>query len=170
MVDFDAGRIHRGELVAAGGAVLLLAALFILTWFRGGSPPSVSLDGWQALSTIRWLLLLTVAACAALVLLTASERAPALPVTASLVTLLLGDLSAVALLFRVIDHPGLHSQIGVYVGLVAALAIGYGGYLSLRTESSPFGDPESIETVSLAPSRTSSTEPTESTPAGRSEP
>ena len=32
----------------------------------------------------------------------------------------------------------------MYVGFVAALAVAYGGYLSLRTESSPFGDPSSI--------------------------
>ena len=39
---------------------------------------------------------------------------------------------------------------GIYLGLIAAVAIAYGGYLSMRAESSPFGDPASVETVRTA--------------------
>jgi hypothetical protein len=123
---------------------------------------SVSLDGWHALSTTRWFLLVAIAASLALVLLTASQRAPALPVFASMLACVLGGLSSLLLLYRLIDHPDLTARAGIYVGFVAALAIGYGGYLALRTETSLFGDPSSIETVSAgrAPSG----------PAGRAEP
>ncbi|HWF36769.1 MAG TPA: hypothetical protein VG295_15415 [Solirubrobacteraceae bacterium] len=147
---FDAGRIRRGEIVAGGGGVLLLAGLFVLPWYavRGPAGELRLLDGWQALTTTRWVLLVTIAAALALVFLTASRRSPALPVVASMLSCLLGGLSTVLLLFRVIDHPGLSARAGIYIGFVAALAIGYGAYLALRTEGSWFGDPGSIKTVS----------------------
>jgi hypothetical protein len=177
-VGFDADRMHRGELIAAGGAILLLAALFFLPWFAlsaGGGLTStaamrVSLDGWHALTTTRWVLLLTIGVTIALVVFTASQRAPALPVTSSLLTCVFGGLASLLVVFRLIDHPGLTARAGVYVGLAAALAVAYGGYLSLRTESSPFGDPRSIETVAIGRTQSGSGGRTESTPAGRSGP
>jgi hypothetical protein len=177
-VEFDAGRIRRGEVVAAGGAIVLLAALFLVPWFRVAAPGGVgsraglrvSLDGWQALTTTRWVLLLTIAACLLLVLLTVSRRAPAIPAVSSMVTCVLGGVSLLVLVYRIVDHPGLESRVGIYLGLVAVLAIGYGGYLSLRTESSPFGDPRSIETVSPGPARAGAEGREKSTSAGRSGP
>jgi hypothetical protein len=176
-VGFD-GRMHRGEFIAAGGGIVLLAALFFLPWFdvrAGGRLTSrasvpVSLDGWHALTTTRWILLLMLVATAALVVLTASQRSPALPVTSSLLTCVLGGMATLLLLFRLVDHPGLAVRAGMYVGFVAALAVAYGGYLSLRTESSPFGDPSSIETVPSGRTQSGSAGPTESTSAGRSGP
>jgi hypothetical protein len=169
-VGFDAVSKNKGELIAAGGAVVLLAALFFLPWFDVGGRVAastgipMSLDGWQALTAIRWVLLLAITASLALALLTVSQRAPALPVTTSMLTCVLGVLASLLLAFRAIDHSGLSARSGIYVGFVAALAIAYGGFRSLRTESSPFGDPRSIETVSAAPARK------ESTSAGRSGP
>ncbi|MDQ6776598.1 MAG: hypothetical protein M3071_10375 [Actinomycetota bacterium] len=173
---FDVGRLRRGELVAGGGGVVLLVALFVLPWFVTGGPVgrfhpishgSVSLDGWQALTTSRWVLLVTVAASIALVLLTASPRAPALPVVSSMLSCVVGGLSSLLLLYRLIDHGGLAARAGIYVGFVAALATGYGGYLSLRTEGSSFGDPRSIETVSAGRAQSGSAGRVEPTSAGR---
>ena len=174
---FDVGRMRRGELVAAGGAVLLLVALFALPAFavRSGGTLAVtgragmSLDGWQALTSTRWVLLITIVACVALVVLAVSQRAPAVPVTVALVSCLLGDLSSLLLLYRLIDHPGLTARSGIYLGLVGALAIGYGGYRTLRTEGSSFGDPRTIETVSMGRPRSDPAERTQSTsvPADR---
>jgi hypothetical protein len=176
-VAFDAGRMHKGELIAAGGAVLLLAALFLLPWFdvAGSRPGStagvpVSLDGWQALTTTRWVLLLAIASSLALALLTASQRPPAIPVATSVLTCVLGALAGLLLAFRVIDHPGLSARSGLYIGFVAGLAVAYGGFLSLRTESSSFGDPGTIETVSGAATESGSAGRTQSTSAGRSGP
>ena len=176
----DAGRVRRGELIAASGGVLLFAALFLLPCFGVREPAGrlasasaaasavvASLDGWNSLTTTRWILLVTIAAAVTLVILTASQRAPAVPVTASLFTCLLGILSSLVLLYRVIDHAGLAARAGVYVGLVGALAVGYGGYVSLRTEGSSFGDPRSIEIVPLGPTAPGPAERAGSTSAGR---
>jgi hypothetical protein len=163
-VGFDAGKIRKAELVTGGGGVLLLADLFLLPWLevRG-----VSLDGWHVLTTSRWVLLVAVAAAFALVILTVLRRTPALPVLASMVTFLLGGLASLLLLYRIIHHPGFTACVGIYVGFVAALAIGYGGYLALRTERSSFGDPRSIETVPAGSSEPGSAGRAEPTSAGR---
>jgi hypothetical protein len=175
-VGFDVGRVRRGELVAGGGGVLLLVALLVLPWFATAGPVgrlhevsagSMSLDGWQALTTSRWVLLITVASSIALVLLTVSQRSPALPVVASTLTCLLGGLASLLLLYRIIEHGALSARAGIYVGFVAALVVAYGGYLSLRTEASPFGDPRSIETVSIERAQSGSAGRGEPTSAGR---
>lgn len=163
---FDAGRLRRGELIAAGGGIVLLVALFLLPWFEFGGAPgrlaansraSASLDGWRSLTDIRWILLIAIVVSLALVLFTATRRSPAIPVTLSMLTCMLGGLSSLLVIYRLIDHPGAASgaaptvaRPGIYLGLIAAVAIAYGGYLSMRAESSPFGDPASVETVRTA--------------------
>lgn len=162
-----AGRLRTGELIAGGGAVVLGAALFLLPWFgvsgAGGGlaqrpgAVSASFDGWHSLTDARWILLITIAVSVALVVSTTTRRSPAVPVALSMFTCLLGGLSSLLVLYRTVDHPGIASggaavvgKPGVYLGLVAAMALAYGGYLSLRTEGSPFVDPASIETVRVA--------------------
>ena len=49
-----------------------------------------SLTGWQALTDLRWLLLVTIVAAVALVFAQVTRRAPAIPVTMSLIVMLLG--------------------------------------------------------------------------------
>lgn len=171
-MDFNAGRVRRGEAIAGGGGIVLLAVLLFLPWFARRAPDGrvASLDGWHALTTTRWILLVTIVAAVAVVLLTASRRAPAIPVVASMLACVLGVVSSLLLLFRIIGHPGLTARAGVYVGLLAALAVGYGGYLSLRTERGSPGDPRAIETVALGHDPETSAGETESTSAGRPAP
>lgn len=170
---FDAGRLSRGELVAGGGGALLFASLFFLPWFaipaRTGrlAGASASLDGWHALTTTRWIMVVTIAVSASVVLLTATRRAPAVPITLSMLCWVLGGLSSLLLLYRIVDHPGLSARAGIYVGVIAALAVGYGGYVSLRTEGSTFGDPRTVETVPPGGTQSGSAGRTESTSAGR---
>jgi hypothetical protein len=168
--------VHKGELVAAGGGILLLASMFLLPWFAvdaGGrlAPGArVSLDGWHALTTTRWVLLVTIAVSVALLLVTASRRSPAIPVTSSLVSCVFGGLSTLLLIYRLVDHPGLDPRAGAYVGLAMALTLGYGSYVSLRTESTPVLDPPLIETVRIGQTQPGPGERTGSTSAGRSGP
>jgi hypothetical protein len=154
--------------------------MFFVPCFATPAPSrghAASLDGWQALSTTRWVLLVTVAVSLALVVLTATRRAPAVPVAFAMFAFLTGDLASLMLLYRVVHHPGLSARAGIYIGLAAALAVAYGGYRSLRTEGGAFDDPGAIETVSVdrpaAGARgrreSSSTGRRESSSTGRSE-
>lgn len=130
-MDFDAGRLRRGELLAGTGAVLLVVFLVAGKWYGHGA---TSRTGWQALTALRWLLLVTIAAALALAAAQVICRSPAIPVTLSLIVALLGPISVLALIYRVLINAPAHEQAGAYLGLLSAVAIAYGGYLSLREE------------------------------------
>jgi hypothetical protein len=161
-VDLDPARLRRGEWLAGAGGLALLISTFALPWYAVKAPyrPTASLlgvatsrDGWTSLSNIRWLLVVTALAALALVYLQVSRRAPALPATFSIIVMVLGLISILILVYRVlINEPGPDSvvdqRIGAYLGLVAACVIMYGGYDSLRREGIAERDgPQEIETV-----------------------
>ena len=145
------------------GSVVLLASMFVLTWY-GLTPQlqsaattlgsSTSINGWDALTNARWLMLLTVACGLALVYLQAARRAPAIPVTLSVIVTVLGVLTMLVLVYRVlINEPGsdavVDQKAGAFVGLASAIAIAVGGYLSMRDEGIADKDAPDLETVSL---------------------
>ncbi|HEX4279930.1 MAG TPA: hypothetical protein VHZ27_04135, partial [Solirubrobacteraceae bacterium] len=104
-MDFDASRLRRGEWLAGASAVLLAIFLVGGKWYGGAGRTGGSLTGWQALTDLRWLLLVTIVAAVGLVFIQATRRAPALPVTMSLVVMLLGIVTVVALIIRVLIDP-----------------------------------------------------------------
>jgi uncharacterized membrane protein YoaK (UPF0700 family) len=133
-MEFDPSRLRRGELLAGASAVLLAILMVGVTWYGAASGNGGSRTGWQALTDLRWLLLVTIVAAVALVVVQASHRAPALPVTMSLVVMLLGIVTVLALVYRVLISPPPHQEVGAWLGLLSALGITVGGYLSLRQE------------------------------------
>jgi len=139
-MDFDASRLRRGEWLAGASAVLLAIFMVGGKWYGGAGRTGGSLTGWQALTDLRWLLLVTILAAVGLVFTQATRRAPALPVTMSLVVMLLGIVSVVALIIRVLIDPPPHEQAGAYLGLLSAIGIMLGGYFSLRQEGIARGD------------------------------
>jgi hypothetical protein len=95
--------------------------------------------GWDGLTNVRWLILVTVACGLLLVFLQASRKAPALPVSFSVIVTVLAVLTVLALIYRVlINEPGpdgyVDQQVGAFVGLVSSIALVYGGYASMRQE------------------------------------
>jgi hypothetical protein len=170
-MEFDASRLRSGELIAGASAVLLFIVMF-LSWYglkvNTGSLgtfalPNVSYDAWDAFSVIDLILLLTVIVALALVVTQATRRSPAIPVSLSVVTTTLAGLSVLLIVFRLIDPPSIVDvpavldahldrtlDIGIYLGLVAALGILYGGYRSMRVEGLAPRDARSeIETIKL---------------------
>jgi hypothetical protein len=157
-MDFDPARLRKGEMIVGASAVVLLASIFVLKWYRLrtvrlGVPTSV--DGWNGLTNLRWLLLVTALCGLALVFFQATRRAPAVPVTFSAIVVVLGLLSSLALIYRVlIDPPGPNNLIdqkaGGFVGLAVVLVLTWGAYLSIREEGTREHDgPGEIETVRL---------------------
>ena len=155
------GRLRRGELIAGASGAALLVFLFALHWYGVsgtfgrtlalGLHARTSWTGWQGLTYVRWLLLVTALVALGLAYFQAVERAPAIPVTLAVMTTVLGGLSALALIARVIDTPGNHlgRRAGVYLALAAAIGIAYGGFASLREESGADPAELEIETVGL---------------------
>jgi len=155
-------RLRRGELIAGASGLALILFMFALTWYavNGTLAPTLSLGlhqrtsftGWQGLTHLRWLLLVTALLALALAYFQATLRAPAVPVTLAAIVLVLGGLSALTLIYRVLINPpsgGLDQRAGAYLGLVAAIGIAYGGFASLREEDGPNPDVLEIETVRL---------------------
>lgn len=130
-MDLDPGRLRRGELLAGTGAVLLLVFLLAGKWYGHGGR---SRTGWEAVTDLRWLLLVTIVAALALALTQVARRSPAVPVTLSLTVTVLGLISVLALIYRVLVNPPANEQAGAILSLLSAIGLAYGGYLSLREE------------------------------------
>ena len=147
-MQIDFSRLRRGEWLAAVSAALLLICLLAIKWYgyRGG----VALNGWHALSHLRWLALVVIAGALLLAWTQASRRSPALPVTISMIVTTLGGLLVLALIYRVLLNAPATQKAGAFVGLAAAAGILVGAYASLRSEGiRPEDAPREIETVHL---------------------
>ena len=162
---FNPARLRKGEILVGAGSIVLLASMLLLKWFglsgtvasqaeHEGFPTSV--NGWHGLTTLRWFMLVTVVLGFALVYFQGTRRAPALPAAIGAIVLVVGLITLIALIYRVlINEPGPNSVIdqraGAFVGLIAALAIVAGGYLSLREEGIREADgPGEIPTIPLS--------------------
>lgn len=119
---------------------------------------SGTITGWNALSTLRWLILVTIVAGVALAFFQATRAAPALPVSLSVIVTVLAILTALGLIYRVlISVPGSDSLFeakpGGYLALACSLVLIYAGVRSMRVEA-PRADSErsaAIPTVDLGP-------------------
>jgi hypothetical protein len=139
----DTGRLTRGQTIAALGGVVLFVSLF-LDWYSldAGALGSVlggidlSASGWEAFSWVDLLCALTAIVAVGAALLTATSRTVAIPVGTSVVVAALGAVSAVVILYRIVNQPGPNDlivvEVGAYLGLIAAAAVGVGGWLEMR--------------------------------------
>jgi hypothetical protein len=160
-IDFT--RLRRGEIVAGAGGVLLFVFMFVPSWYSLNSTYSgtyaalshmTSWNGWWGLGGLRYLVLVTILAAVALAYFQAAERAPAIPVALAVIVTVLGGLTVLGSIYRLLAGPPsggsyLNTQAGPWLGLLASLVIAYGGYASLREEGGADPAALDIETVRL---------------------
>jgi hypothetical protein len=177
----DIARLRRSHRLIAGGGLALLVVMFLFKWFGasvsvdlpGGSAVSFSssVNAWHSLSDTRWLLLLTV--IAALLLAFAVARGQEPPVAAPAVLTGIAGLSAICVLYRILDHPhggaalaggsiSYGAKLGLYLGFIACTVIAYGAAQAIGDAGSTLG-------ASATPAG-SSTPEAGATPAGSSTP
>jgi hypothetical protein len=137
-----------GEAVAAASGTVLIADMVALKWygFAGAEGPiaprlatSTARSGWDALTTVRWLVVVTVGIAIAAYLIELARRMRsqhAVPYTGPLV-LASGAVTSGALLYRVlISLPGhgtiADQKLGALIGLAAAVGVAWGGFESSR--------------------------------------
>jgi CDP-diglyceride synthetase len=138
-------RLRFGEWLAAAAAVALVVFLFVLNWYNG-TPPR---NGWQALPTLRWLLLVSAALVIVTVLAQALARGPALSVALDVVSLVVTVVASLLLIVR-LATTGASLCPGAYLGLAAVLTMLVGVFASLRIEQGwPPGPDRPIEVVAL---------------------
>jgi hypothetical protein len=125
--------VGQGQVIAAGGGILLFIFLF-LPWF--GAPEADSLSGWEGQTTTDIYLLIT--AVVAVLAAVAGGGAVGPPgMTMNGATALLGAVGTILLLWLVvIDFPdGADRKIGLFLSLLAVIAIAVGGYMAAQADA-----------------------------------
>lgn len=154
----DLDKLSSGEKVAGVSAVLLFIFMFF-DWFTvevsGGSGVFTATatgggSAWDALEFIPIVLVVAILAALAVVGLRLTDSTYEPPISANAVVSVLGGLSVLLILYRIVDTPGAGSYpglsidvspaIGIFLGLLAAIGIAYGGYRAMQEEGASFGD------------------------------
>ncbi len=130
----EAKRVGQGRLIAGVGGLALFGFLF-LPWF---SAAGVNETGWQGQSsTDIYMLITAMVAVAAALPGTRAELVPG--ATMSGAAALLGGVATVLLIWlSFIDVPaGEGREVGIYLALVAAIAITIGALMSATPRTVP---------------------------------
>jgi hypothetical protein len=155
----DFTRLTVGEKIAGASGIALILIMFIFKWFGlefntdlGGLGLSAegSRNAWGSYGFIDIVLFITVVAAVSLALISASDSEVGLPVAASAIVAGLGTLSVVLVIISIISPPdfGLdlsgtgveHTRkIGVWLGLLAAIGVAYGGWRAMQEEGTSVG-------------------------------
>src|SRR4051794_10917311 len=117
----------------AGAAGVVLVLSLFLPWYGAGGE---TVSGWQALSVIDVVLALCALYGIALLAFVATQRTPAVPLAIAGFGAWAALVASLLVLIRIIDAPadGLGVEWGVWVALVAALALFTGMWRSLGDE------------------------------------
>jgi hypothetical protein len=151
-------KLSPGEKIAGGSAILLFIFMFF-DWFGvevsgvggfSGSVPGGGGNAWEALDFIPIVLVITIIAALVLAGLRLSDSTYEPPVPMSVIVTVLGVISVLLILFRIIDPPSFASfggvsvdatlSVGIFLGLISAAGIAYGGYSTMKEEGITFGD------------------------------
>jgi hypothetical protein len=141
-----ARRLTRGELVSAATGLVLLVLLFAVSWYGDDGSPGPghrivtgTETGWQALTAVRWLILVTVLVAFAAVAVHAASLTRQAVAGVRLALLALSAATALSLVVRVlIDLPApariVDQKLGAVLGLLAALGLAYGAIEAVREQ------------------------------------
>jgi hypothetical protein len=163
----DFTRLRLGEVTAAVSGLVLLFDLFVLKWYvftpagsgsKLNDATGVSLttlpgagtahNGWSSLTVLRWIILLTIIVALGLAVVTLTQRSTALPVSASVLATGMGVFTALLILYRIINQPGPNDlasvRLGAWLGFLAAVGVGCGGFQAMREEDSGAGAEDSL--------------------------
>jgi hypothetical protein len=134
--------------------VIMALALFVIDWHGAGRDRGRSIPGstiWQSTTDLRWGLLLTIVLGAAAVVAQAAFRAPAIPSTVDVITIVVAAVAVLVLVYKVVLHPGEREQFGAWLELIGALGLLGSSFLALRQEGIRTEDgPGEIPLVNLA--------------------
>jgi hypothetical protein len=152
----DVDKLNTGEKIAGVSAVLLFIVMFF-DWFGvevsgssgfSGTVPGAGGSAWDALDFIPIVLVVTIVVALINVFLRLSDSEYEPPVSMNVAVAVLGGLSALLVLFRIVDPPGFGTfggvsidatlEFGIFLGLIAAAGIAYGGYRGMQEEGSTF--------------------------------
>ena len=132
---FDASSVKRSTWIAGGGAVVLLISTFFSWWKVSALGFSVDASGWDTGALGKLVFFVALIAIALVVVDHMKVDISQLPVPVSLAVLGCGALSLLLVIIRYIDTPdGVSRAWGIYVAIVAAAVLTYGGWLKLQED------------------------------------
>jgi hypothetical protein len=144
----DISKLSQGEKIAAGSAIILAVVMFVFPWFElgngiAGALSSIGVDttynAWQSFGFINVVLLVTIVLAVGAAVVKATEMHIDFPL--STIVTMLGALSTILVLFRILDPPSEAARkYGVFLGVIFAAALTYGGWLSMQSEGTSFQD------------------------------
>jgi hypothetical protein len=154
----EVDKLSTGEKLSAVSALLLFVFMFFdwfgvevsgVPGFSGTVTGSSGGSAWDALDVIPIFLMLAivVAIGVAVIRLTDADVEP--PVSLNAIVAALGGLAVLLILYRIVFPPDFGSfggvsvdatlKFGIFLGLLAAVGIAYGGYSAMREEGATFG-------------------------------
>jgi hypothetical protein len=160
-MNLDISRLRRSDRVIGIGSIALFIFMFFFKWYGySGNAPSItgvnisssySINGWHTFTVNRWIWLITIVVALAVVAISAGVLQLKSPVQPGVLVAGLGALSTLTILYRIIHHPSASAsfgsfhasvgiKIGIWLGLVAAALLTYGGYLAMQDEGTTLSD------------------------------
>jgi hypothetical protein len=155
-VDFDGNRLSTGEKIAGIGGLVLLIDLW-LKWYgvkvsAGGALRNfnigVSANAWESFGLIDIILFLVALIAIGGAVLRALNKMPDMPYPPATLLTVAGTVALLLILYRIIDTPvdtggvegiDVTRKIGVWIGLLSAAAITYGGWRAMQETGASFG-------------------------------
>jgi hypothetical protein len=158
-MSFDISRLRRADQIVGAAAIAFFIILFFFKWYGVSSNVSavsglninVSRSGWDTFTNSRWIWIITIIVGLGSVVLVATQRKLELPLQPGVIVAGLGALSTIFILYRIVHHPtasasfgSFHASVGIklgiWLGLIAAMALTYGGYLQMQEEGTSLAD------------------------------
>ena len=146
----DTTKLRLGEVVAGASAILLFIVMFF-HWYGvkgvvfGQTVEVGGVSAWRVYSYVDILLLILIILALGMVLLSATQRSTALPISTNVVVTGYGAIMTLIVLYRVvINQPGPNNLISVkfwgYVGLLLTAGVAVGAFMAMREEGTSFSD------------------------------
>lgn len=140
-------QVDVGELISALSALALLILMFAVKWYgvdqlpgrASGVQRATAEDAWNALTIVRWLMLLTILVAVGSLVLHATQRSHGASTDTAGIVTALGTLTSLFLIYRVlINLPSppqvVDQKLGALLGLLSAIGIAIGGHASMRAQ------------------------------------
>lgn len=141
--------LRTGEKIAGASGVALLIIMFLSWWGAPGelgdlaeiSGVDTSANAWELADFLDLVWALTAIAGITLAAMAMTSTQTNLPVALSAITAGLGGLSVLTIIYRLLDTPyDASRKYGVFLGLIAAAGIAYGGWIAMQEEGTSFSD------------------------------
>jgi len=155
-MNVDLERMSTGEKIAGLSGVLLFIFMFF-DWFSvdvsGGGVVGGSVtagNAWDWLDVIPIILLIAVVAAVGVAVIRLTDAIFEPQISMNVVVAALGAIAVILILFRIFDPPGggsvpglsvdVNPALGIFLSLLAAAGVTYGGYRAMQEEGTSFAD------------------------------